>query len=40
MKILVITPDGDIGRPVLAELLSPEFAVRVITDDSAGLLED
>ena len=39
-KILVITPDGDIGRPVLAELLSPEFAVRVITDDSAGLPEE
>jgi len=40
MNILVITPDGDIGRPVLAELLSPEFTVRVITDDSAGLPEE
>ena len=40
MNILVITPDGDIGRRVMAELLSPEFAVRVITDDSEGLPED
>jgi uncharacterized protein YbjT (DUF2867 family) len=40
MNILVITPDGDIGRPVLAELLSPEFTVRVITDDSAVLPEE
>jgi uncharacterized protein YbjT (DUF2867 family) len=40
MNILVITPDGDIGRQVMAELLSPEFTVRVITDDSAGLPED
>jgi uncharacterized protein YbjT (DUF2867 family) len=40
MKILVITPDGDIGRRVMAELLSPEFTVRVIPDDSAGLPEE
>jgi uncharacterized protein YbjT (DUF2867 family) len=39
MNILVITPDGDIGRRVIAELLSPEFMVRVITDDSAGFPE-
>jgi uncharacterized protein YbjT (DUF2867 family) len=40
MNILVITPDGDIGRRVMAELLSPEFTVRVIPDDSAGLPEE
>jgi uncharacterized protein YbjT (DUF2867 family) len=40
MNILVITPDGDIGRRVMVELLSPEFTVRVITDDSAGLPEE
>lgn len=39
MKILVITPDGDIGCPVVAELLSPEFTVRVFTDDPAALPE-
>jgi uncharacterized protein YbjT (DUF2867 family) len=40
MNILVITPDGDIGSRVMAELLSPEFTVRVITDDPAGLPEE
>ena len=40
MNILVITPDGDIGHRVMAELLSPEFTVRVITDDPAGLPEE
>ena len=40
MNILVITPDGDIGCRVMAELLSPEFTMRVITDDSAGLPEE
>jgi uncharacterized protein YbjT (DUF2867 family) len=40
MNILVITPDGDIGHRVIAELLSPEFTVRVITDDPAGLPEE
>ncbi len=40
MNILVITPDGDIGRRVMAELLSPEFTVRVITNDSTGLPEE
>jgi len=40
MNILVITPDGDIGHRVMAELLSPEFTVRVITNDPAGLPEE
>lgn len=40
MNILVITTDGDIGHRVLAELLSPEFTVRVITDDQEGLPEE
>jgi uncharacterized protein YbjT (DUF2867 family) len=30
MKILVTSPDGHIGRRVLAELVGPEFSVRVI----------
>jgi hypothetical protein len=37
MNILVITPDGDIGCRVVAELLSPEFTLRVITDDPVDL---
>jgi uncharacterized protein YbjT (DUF2867 family) len=36
MNILVITPDSDIGCRVVSELLSPEFKVRVITDDPAA----
>jgi uncharacterized protein YbjT (DUF2867 family) len=40
MKILIMTPDGDIGCQVVAELLSPEFTVRVITDDPANLPEE
>ena len=37
MNILVITPDGDIGCRVVAELLSPEFTLRVIMDDPVDL---
>ena len=37
MNILVITPDGDFGCRVVAELLSPEFTLRVITDDPVDL---
>jgi uncharacterized protein YbjT (DUF2867 family) len=37
MKILVTTPAGNIGKRVLAELLAPEFSVRVITRDPATL---
>lgn len=40
MNILVITPDGDIGCRVVAELLSPEFTLRVITDDPMDLPEE
>lgn len=39
MNILIITPDGEVGRRVMAELLSPEFTVRVITGDAAALPE-
>jgi uncharacterized protein YbjT (DUF2867 family) len=40
MNILVITPDGDIGHQVVADLLSPEFTLRLITDHPAGLPEE
>ena len=37
MRILVTTPTGNIGRRVLAELLAPEFSVRVVARDPARL---
>lgn len=37
MKILVTTPGGNIGRRIIPELLSPEFSVRVITENPAAL---
>lgn len=37
MKILVTTPNGNIGRRIIPELLSPEFSVRVITENPAAL---
>jgi uncharacterized protein YbjT (DUF2867 family) len=37
MKILVTCPTGNIGRRVLAELLAPEFSVRVIARDPSRL---
>src|SRR5215467_4144079 len=40
MKILVTTPTGNIGRRVLAELLAPEFSVRIITRSPTRLPED
>jgi NAD(P)H-binding len=40
MNILVITPDGDIGHQVVADLLSPEFTLRLITDHPADLPEE
>jgi len=39
MKISVTTPTGSIGRKVLAQLLAPEFSVRVIARDSSRLPE-
>ena len=40
MRILVTNPTGRIGRRVLAELLAPEFSVRVIARDPARLPEE
>jgi len=40
MKILVTTPTGNIGRRVLAELLAPEFSVRVLARNPSRLPED
>ena len=40
MNLLVIAPDGNIGRRVMAELLSPEFTVRLINNEAAGLPEE
>ncbi|MCI0541765.1 MAG: NAD(P)H-binding protein [Verrucomicrobiales bacterium] len=40
MKILVTTPTGKIGRRILAELLAPEFSVRVIVRDPARLPDE
>jgi uncharacterized protein YbjT (DUF2867 family) len=37
MKILVTTPTGNIGRRIVAELLAPEFSVRVIVREPARL---
>lgn len=37
MKILVTTPGGSIGRQIIPELLSPEFSVRVITENPSAL---
>jgi uncharacterized protein YbjT (DUF2867 family) len=37
MKILVTTPNGNIGRRIIPELLSPEFTVRVIKENPAAL---
>src|SRR5262249_22788911 len=37
MKILVTTPAGRIGRILLAELLAPEFSVRVIARGQSRL---
>jgi len=37
MKILVTTPGGNIGRRIIPELLSPEFSVRVITENPTAL---
>src|SRR5262245_50636962 len=31
MKILITTPNGNIGRRIVPELLAPEFSVRIIT---------
>jgi uncharacterized protein YbjT (DUF2867 family) len=40
MKILVTTPGGNIGRQIIPELLSPEFSVRVITENLAALPQE
>jgi len=40
MKILVTTPAGTIGRRILAELLAPEFSVRVIARNPSLLPQD
>ena len=40
MKILVTTPAGKVGRRIVPELLAPEFSVRVITRDPAGLPDE
>ena len=40
MKILVTTPTGTIGRRILAELLAPEFSVRVIARNPSLLPQD
>src|SRR6266567_3638188 len=40
MKILITTPAGNIGRRVLAELLAPEFSLRVVADDASQLPEE
>ena len=37
MKILITDPTGSIGRKVVAELLAPEFSVRVLVRDPARL---
>ena len=37
MKILITTPGGNIGRRLIPELLSPEFSVRIITENPAAL---
>jgi len=37
MKVLVTTPTGQIGRRILAELIAPEFSVRVIVRDPERL---
>jgi uncharacterized protein YbjT (DUF2867 family) len=37
MKILVTDPSGSIGRKVIAELLAPEFSVRVLARHAARL---
>lgn len=37
MRILVTTPAGKVGRRIVPEILAPEFSVRVITPDPAGL---
>lgn len=40
MKILITTPTGQVGRRIIPELLSPEFSVRVITENPAALPEE
>jgi len=40
MRILVTNPTGRIGRRVLAELLAPEFSVRVIARDPERLPDE
>src|SRR5262245_46285444 len=40
MKILVTTPTEQIGGRILPELLAPEFSVRVIVSEPAGLPDE
>jgi uncharacterized protein YbjT (DUF2867 family) len=40
MKILVTTPSGKIGSRIVAELLAPEFSVRVIAREPQRLAKD
>jgi uncharacterized protein YbjT (DUF2867 family) len=39
MRILVTQPTGTVGNRVVRELLEPEFSVRVLTPEPAGLSE-
>lgn len=40
MKILITTPNGNIGRRIVPELLAPEFSVRVIARNPNRLPSD